>query len=34
MISADEMHRIHLASLQEEFCTVISADDILADLAD
>jgi len=34
MISAGEMHRIHLASLQDEFCTVISADDILADLAD
>ncbi|MEM9672991.1 MAG: cysteine hydrolase family protein [Cyclobacteriaceae bacterium] len=34
LISASEMHRIHLASLHGEFCTVISADDLLAHLAD
>ena len=32
MISADEMHRIHLASLHNEFCTVVSTNDLLINL--
>jgi nicotinamidase-related amidase len=30
-ISADEIHRIHLASLNGEFCKVLSTDEVLAD---
>ncbi len=31
-ITAEEMHRIHLASLHNEFCTVVNAADVLATL--
>lgn len=32
--SADEIHRIHLASLNGEFCTVLTTDEVLSKLDD
>ncbi|WKN41559.1 cysteine hydrolase family protein [Tunicatimonas pelagia] len=32
LITAEEMHQIHLASLHEEFCTVVNAHDVLTAL--
>lgn len=31
-LSADEIHKIHLASLHGEFCTVVTTDTVLADV--
>lgn len=32
-LSADEIHKIHLASLHGEFCTVVSTSDVLSRFA-
>jgi len=32
LITAEEMHHIHLASLHDEFCTVVTTDDVLNNL--